>query len=265
MADVHESAARGYANNAAIYVRGRPDYPDDVVGWLRSVVQLRDGRSAVDLGAGTGKFAPFLRATGAAVTAVEPVAAMRAELERAHPGVRVLDGRADGIPLPDASVDAVVCAQAFHWFATGAALAEIHRVLRPDGMLALVWNGRDQSVDWVAQVSRITDAYEGDTPRYQTGRWRDAFDAGLFTLVDEQRFGNRHVGPVEQVVMDRTMSVSFIGKLPPEEQQKIRDELRALIDATPALNGGGPVAFPYVCSCYAYRKARAQLAENRPG
>ena len=106
---------------------------------------LGSGRRVLDLGAGTGKFTKYLLATGAEVVAVEPVVAMRERLTAAFPRVRALSGQAEAIPLGDATVDAVVCAQAFHWFATPAALAEIVRVLRPGGQLGLIWNVRDET------------------------------------------------------------------------------------------------------------------------
>src|SRR5690606_37054894 len=103
-----------------------------------------------DLGAGTGKFVPRLLETGARVVAVEPVAAMRAEFARRHPGVELHGGSAEAIPLADASMDAVVCAQSFHWFATARALSGIRRVLVRGGVLGLAWNVRDETVPWVA-------------------------------------------------------------------------------------------------------------------
>ena len=83
--------------------------------------------------------------------------------------MRALEGTATAIPLADQSVDAVVCAQAFHWFAAAEALREIHRVLRPGGTLGLVWNMRDARVPWVARLDAIVNRHEGDTPRYYTG------------------------------------------------------------------------------------------------
>lgn len=167
---IHHSAADGYTKGADTYVRGRPDYPPEIAGWLRDTLGLHAGATVLDLGAGTGKFTPRLLATGASVIAVEPVAAMLDKLAAAHPDVRPLVGTADAIPLPDASVDAVVCAQAFHWFATAEALDEIHRVLKPGGRLGLVWNMRDARVPWVAGMDRIVNEFEGDAPAITPAR-----------------------------------------------------------------------------------------------
>ena len=177
MPQVHSTAKAGYTARAGVYVSGRPGYPPEVDDWLRHMLELAPGRTVLDLGAGTGKFLPHLLETGAGVIAVEPVDAMRAELSAAYPSVRALEGSAEAIPLPAESVDAIVCAQAFHWFASAATLAEMRRVLKPGGMLGLIWNVRDESVGWVARLSAITDPHSGDAPRYRTGEWRRQFPA----------------------------------------------------------------------------------------
>ncbi|HKE95520.1 MAG TPA: class I SAM-dependent methyltransferase, partial [Povalibacter sp.] len=146
---IHHAAAEGFSARADMYAKGRPEYPPELEGWLRDTLGLGIGATVVDLGAGTGKFIPRLLATGAAIVAVEPIVAMRAQLAAAFPDVRALSGTAECIPLADESVDVVICAQAFHWFATQAALSEIRRVLKPGGYLGLVWNVRDESVNWV--------------------------------------------------------------------------------------------------------------------
>jgi len=155
MTDVHRTADAGFTRGADTYVPGRPDFPHAALTWLREDLGLHPGKTSLDLGAGTGKFTRLLVETGAEVKAVEPVSAMRDRLQRDLPGVTALPGTAQHIPLPDSSTDAVVCAQAFHWFASAEALAEIHRVLKPGGVLGLIWNVRDQSVDWAADLTQI--------------------------------------------------------------------------------------------------------------
>src|ERR1700677_165651 len=146
MAKIHHSAAQGFAAGAANYVAGRPEYPPQIETWLNEELGLDSSKSVLDLGAGTGKFSRSLLATGAKVIAVEPVPAMLDQLVRQYPEVEARSGSAEDIPLGDESVDAVVCAQSFHWFATPQALQEIHRVLKSGGALGLVWNLRDDSV-----------------------------------------------------------------------------------------------------------------------
>ncbi|MDR5775639.1 MULTISPECIES: methyltransferase domain-containing protein [unclassified Caballeronia] len=250
MTNVHQAASVGYTANADSYVRGRPDYPPELAGWLAETLGLRPGASVVDLGAGTGKFTPRLVATGARVIAVEPVASMRAKLAAAQPGVEVLEGAAQAIPLDDASVDAVVCAQSFHWFANGEALSEIHRVLKPGGKLGLVWNLRDFRVPWVAKLDAIVNRYEGDAPRFYTGEWRHAFPHKGFDALAETHFSIGHTGSPDDVIVHRVRSTSFIAALPEAERVLIDDEVRALIEAEPELRGKDVVTVPYTTAAF---------------
>lgn len=248
------TSSEGYKTGAKNYVSGRPSYPPEALDWLRDIVGVRPSRKVLELGAGTGKFMPLLRECGGTLVAVEPIDAMRAQLMADFPEVEALAGSAEALPLPDASVDAVVCAQAFHWFANAAALQEIRRVLSPGGVLGLIWNGRDETVPWVADLSTITDKWEGNTPRYVTGEWRRAFPAPGFEFIDERHARNAHVGTADQVIVKRTLSVSFIAALPQRQQADIEEQVRALIARTPELAKGGDISFPYKTSMFAYRK-----------
>lgn len=242
---IHAAAQQGFTNQAAAYARGRPDYPAALRGWLVDALGLGPGRTVADVGAGTGKFTPLLCATGADVMAMEPVDAMRAQLQAALPAVRALPGTADALGLDDASLDAIVCAQAFHWFATRAALDEFARVLRPGGRLGLVWNVRDESVDWVAQLTRTITPHEGDAPRLHTGAWRQAFPHPAFGPLQESTFDHAHEGAPQQVIVDRFMSISFIAALPATEQARVREQIETLVATHPALRGKDVVRFPY--------------------
>ena len=250
MTGVHTSAQQGFSTQAVTYAQGRPDYPRQLTGWLADTLRINAQSSVIDLGAGTGKFTRLLSTLAPTLTAVEPVAAMGAQLTKLLPDVRLVNGTAESIPLPSASTDAVVCAQAFHWFSTDAALAEIHRVLKPDGRLGLVWNVRDESVDWVAAITEIITPYEGDTPRFHTGRWREAFTGEYFSDPEVTCFPYSHVGSPQEVIMDRFLSVSFIAALPDAPKAVVTAQLQALIDTHPALKGRDTVAFPYQTQAY---------------
>ena len=250
MAGIHDAAGIGFASGAATYVRGRPDYPDELLPWLEHELAVRPGAVVVDLGAGTGKFTRLLARTAADVVAVEPVAPMRARLAAGQPAVEVLEGTADAIPLASGTAHAVVCAQAFHWFATDEALREIHRVLRPGGRLGLVWNVRDQSVDWVAEITRIITPLEGDAPRFHKGGWRKPFGGAPFGELRMTSFDHRHVGPAQEVIIDRFLSVSFIAALPAAQKAVVEAQLRELVATHPQLRGRESIVFPYRTEAY---------------
>ena len=243
---VHKAAQQGFEKEAQAYARGRPDYPAALSAWLAQALGLGPGREVADVGAGTGKFTALLANTGATVVGVEPVDAMRAKIDAVQlPPLRAVAGTAQAIPLPSGTLDAVVCAQAFHWFATREALDEFHRVLRPGGKLGLVWNVRDESVDWVAAITRMIDPYEGDAPRYWKQTWRQGFPHPAFTPLEETTFTHAHIGPLEQVIIARTMSTSFIAALPEAERRHVREQLAQLIATHPALRGQATVSYPY--------------------
>jgi SAM-dependent methyltransferase len=247
---VHPAAAEGFARGAQTYARGRPDFPPAVREWLRNDLGARAGETVLELGAGTGKFTKYLLATGAEVAALDPVAEMLAELKRALPGTHTLLGSAMSIPLGDNTIDIVVCAQAFHWFANSAALSEMRRVLKPGGRLGLIWNVRDSSVDWVSTLTTLIAPYEGDAPRYDHGEWRKLFPAEGFTPLVERCMPHGHTGPPERVIVDRIASISFIAALEDAERQRLLTHVRELIATTPSLAGRSEVTFPYVTMAY---------------
>jgi len=250
MTPIHPAAREGFSQGAAAYAGGRPDYPAALLYWLRTVLLLSRNSVAADLGAGTGKFTRLLMQTGAEIVAVEPVDAMRARLIRGVPGIRAVAGTADATTLNSGSVNAVTCAQAFHWFATRKALEEIHRVLAPQGRLGLVWNVRDESCDWVAALTALIAPYEADTPRFHSGTWLRAFTGEFFSPLELTLVPHQHVGTPQQVIIDRTLSVSFIAALPATEQAVVTQKMHELIDTHPQLKGRSEVTFPYRTHAY---------------
>jgi SAM-dependent methyltransferase len=213
---------------ADAYERGRPDYPQDAIDWLAERLGLGPGVTVVDLAAGTGKLTRQLVPTGATLIAVEPLAEMRAKLEEALPGVETFAGTAESMPLSEGSADAVTVAQAFHWFDVEPALAEIHRVLRPGGSLALIWNSRSVDDPLHAAIDELLAPYRQETPTERERRWRGAFDSSeLFGPLEERTFS--HVQRVDrQGLSDRFGSVSFIAALPDDERAALLEKLVGL-------------------------------------
>ncbi|MFG1654420.1 class I SAM-dependent methyltransferase [Micromonospora sp. NPDC049275] len=164
------SLSSSFGSAASAYAEHRPDYAQAAVRWA---LEFAPGLRVLDLGAGTGKLAATLVAVGADVVAVEPDPAMLSELRRAMPAVRALPGSAEAIPLPDASVDAVVAGNALHWFDMAVAGPEIARVLAPGGVLAGLWNIMDDRIGWVADLERVSGS-AAIGPRDILTRWRAA-------------------------------------------------------------------------------------------
>lgn len=240
MSGTHPTAAAGFGRAAGAYERGRPAYPQDAVDHIAAALRLGPGAIVLDLAAGTGKLTRMLAGTGASVVAVEPVDAMRAILSETAAGVEVRAGTAEAIPAADASLDAVTVAQAFHWFDAPRALAEIHRVLRPGGGLALVWNSFDVSVDWVAALQALVHPHRHGEPRYGRAGWERTIDAtGLFGAVSERTFGLVQELDAAGLV-DRIGSTSYIATLPDAERERLFAEVRALAAALPR-----PIELPY--------------------
>ena len=209
---VHDAAARGFERGADDYEKARPGYPDEVLGLLQAEMPIRPRTKVCDLAAGTGKFTRGLLTTGADVVAVEPVAAMRRQLTVTCPDAQVLDGTAESIPLEDHSVDVVTVAQAFHWFDIPVALAEIHRVLRDGGGLAMVWNRRDEDEPWVAEMSAVIGWHGRSATAYASADWPALVSgAGGFTPLRHEEFrweqpmtrdNLRGAGPLDQLHLD---------------------------------------------------------------
>jgi SAM-dependent methyltransferase len=239
------ATARAFAAVADQYERARPDYPAAAIDWLAARLELQPGRVVLDLAAGTGKLTRQLLGTGADIVAVEPLDEMRAHLEVVVPEARALAGRAEVIPLENGSVDAVTVAQAFHWFDAQRSLAEIHRVLRPGGGLALVWNSRDladplqSAVEAIIRPIRVR-AESGPRPDPHA----DIDRSGLFSPVEERRFPHEQRLPRE-AVLDRVASMSFVAAAPNEERAGLLTRVGDLLAATEE-----PAVLRYVTEVY---------------
>ena len=243
--EIHATAARGFARAAESYERGRPEYPFDAVRLLVASLELVPGSMVVEPGAGTGKFTRLLVPSEAQIIAVEPVVQMRDKFTALLPGIPVLDGTAEAVPLPDNCADAVIAAQAFHWFQGEAALAEFHRLLRPGGKLGLIWNRRDEAVDWVGQLVQIIGRFEEGSPRYKSGQWKQAFSTtSFFSPLRHVEFGYRQSGSPDTVV-DRVASMSIIAALSAETRGGVLEEVRTLLYEHPETRGRDAIAFPY--------------------
>jgi SAM-dependent methyltransferase len=244
--DMLEARRLSFGAAAELYDSARPPYPPEAARWMLGARRCR----VADLGAGTGIFTRLLVALGHDVVAVEPDPGMRARLRERSPEIEVVAGSAEEIPLADASLDAVTAAQSHHWFNHAGAHAEIARVLRPGGVFAPIWNLRDDSVGWVAELAaaaRLSEDNAGEARR----REREHGDFGpLFDTPETAEFRHTVVYDAETLLaLVRSRSQYLVA--PPEEQEQISQAVRLLTSRLPAR-----IELPYL--------TRALKARRRP-
>ena len=222
------------------YERARPEYPAEAIEWIVPA----EARTAVDVGAGTGKLTRALLACGLEVTAVEPSDGMRERLEAELPRARALAGRGERLPLADASVDLVTYAQAWHWVDEEEALTEAARVLLPGGRLACVWNLRDDESGWMREVSELIARFGSNTmvpPDYSFGA---GFGATERLVIPWSR-------PMTgELLVELLASRSYVIVAPEEERQELFAEVRELVATHPELAGRESFPMPYMTRCF---------------
>ena len=232
-----QARSLSFGSEAAAYERGRPSYPPEAIDWLLPT----GARDVLDLGAGTGKLTTRLVERGLDVVAVDPIAEMLERLRKSLPDTPALLGTAEEIPLADNSVDAVLVAQAWHWFNPARAIPEVARVLRPGGRLGLVWNTRDERLGWVRELGRII-GHDGDAVRDKVTLPEP------FTEVQRHQVEwTNYLTP--QALIDLVASRSYCITSPTEVRTKTLDQVRELLATHPALANAGGLALPYVTVC----------------
>jgi SAM-dependent methyltransferase len=229
----------GFSRRADVYERGRPGYPSAVIDVLRRYGGLTAASLVLDLAAGTGKLTRQLARVSARCVAVEPSASMRAAFRKRVPGVPVVAGLAEAIPLGRGTCDVVTVAQAFHWFDAAQSLEEIARVLRPGGNLALVWNERDESVPWMAELGRLMRTV-GDAP-YWSGLEFLPVLARSAGLADVERESVSFEVPVDRRgLVDLVASRSYVNVLGGDDRTRFLDRVSRLAGTLPE-----PIVVPY--------------------
>lgn len=237
--------ATSFGRAARTYEAGRPSYPEAAVAWLLGGPE-RPRPRVLDVGAGTGKLTRAVLARGAEVVAVDPDPDMLAVLREQVPGVPTMVGTAEALPVPDGCVDVVVLGQAWHWVEPVAGCREVARVLRPGGHLGLVWNTRDESVPWVARLTRIMRGSNAEAmlaagdPPLAAPFSADRLERATWTW-------SRAVTRADLLAMAR--SRSYVITAEPRELDRIEHELADLLDEVGA-TGDAAVALPYVTTAF---------------
>ncbi len=255
MADLHALVA-GFTDVAAAYERGRPEYAPQVTGAIVAALGVAPGARVLDVGAGTGKLARPLLTAGFDVVAVEPLVGMRSALARAIGAQRVRAGRAEALPLQDASVDGAVCGDAFHWFDGDRAAAELHRTVRGGGGVVACW--LKSSLD---DAERPPFAVEADAvleplwraarhPYLVQARGAEALEHhGGFAPLQRRTVGFEHVTDRDGLLAYYA-SISYVGALDRPRRAELLERLAAILDR----HGVAEVRRPYRAELVATRR-----------
>ncbi len=239
------SPGRSFGSVAAGYAAQRPGYPADAVA---HVLGRRGGpRRVLDVGAGTGLLTEVVLAAGHEVVAVDPSPEMLAQLATRLPGVPALVGAAEELPVADAAFDAVVAGQAAHWFDVLPAAREFRRLLRPGGVLGLVWNTRDESVPWVAALGELlageARGHEADTAVV------DSFATALRADVAVAESGIVQRLSPEDVVRG-VATRSYVAVMDEPTRRAFLDGVRDLLAGHPDTRGRDVLDLPYRTTAY---------------
>ncbi|HTX28176.1 MAG TPA: class I SAM-dependent methyltransferase [Streptosporangiaceae bacterium] len=255
MAD-RETRRQSFGSVAADYDRYRPGPPEQALDW----VLPPHAEAVLDLAAGTGAVTRELIGRVPRVIAVEPDERMRAVLSARCPEAEVLAGRGEDIPLPGASVDAVLISSAWHWLDPEQAVPEIARVLRVGGRLGVMWTHRDQRAPWVAEFNRLSRwAREADRPRDQRadagrdpersqGRRRRrevAFPPGIPLSQVEERAFEFSLPRTKDELAGLLGTYSGVITLAPGQRAELTRQVRAFLDRQP----WDRIDLPMICRC----------------
>lgn len=244
--------ATSFGVEAANYEAGRPDYPFEAVSWMLESMP-HGSRRIADVGAGTGKLTRVLaQAPDAEVVAVDPDAAMLATLRQSVPGVPTFQGTAERMLLPDASLDAVVLGQAWHWVDPAAASLELGRVVRTGGVLGLIWNIRDERTEWVRRLTDIMHSSPAERMVNGPGSDGPRIDAP-FTRIEKHQWDWTRAMSRRQL-HQMALSRSYLITAPADERVEITRQMDELFDEL-GLVGESTIDLPYVT--HAFRAVRA--------
>ncbi|KAL2628831.1 hypothetical protein R1flu_013517 [Riccia fluitans] len=254
VSQVHDVAAKGFDAEPVAYESSRPSYPEAAVDQIQTELGLVPNESRVlDLGAGSGKFTRLLLPRNYHITAVEPARSMRETFTTILPEIPILDGTASSIPVESGSQDAVIVAQAFHWFARIDTLREIHRVLKPRGRLGLIWNLEDRTAKkWVAELRDLYEKYEMGTPQYRLGLWKEVWQTNeaqeLFSKLEEAHFEHEMLCSVD-MVWGRVRSKSYVACQSEEVKRALKEQVLLALQSAEDLEldefATGLVRYPY--------------------
>lgn len=253
---IHDAARAGFTtNNVSSYESGRPSYSDNAIELISSIIKQKNssGRYVplfAELGAGTGKFTrriyPALKSVfGNAFkyAALEPSQGfynfLKDDLSHLTNVACYSDSAQKMTSFKDSQLDAVMAAQAFHWFASDETMNELYRTMKADKPLVMVWNTYDHNTPWIRDLDLkiVTPQYGPGVPRQQSRDWERVFDDSrpggkLFTKTESWR-GFYDIECTEEAVINRVVSTSCIAMLSPMKRNEVRAQVQELLRSHP--------------------------------
>lgn len=254
---VHSTSLNSFNANHELYHKVRPDFdPVFVKDFFVDLDLATGGKTILELAAGTGKFTHQITNNQLHETnhfvAVEPSQGMLTSFKKNFPDVESKLGSSYDLPLEDNSVDAVIIAQGYHWFADHKSLKELYRVLKPNGKLGLIWNFDTTSTNDNLKLTkadfRISDkdlqetktwgdaailahTFDGEVPQYRKGIWRKSFEGQDYFRTQEEieRLTYNILPFPKSLVYDYWLSRSFITALPEAEKAKLKQQIEDIV------------------------------------
>ncbi|KAF9013859.1 S-adenosyl-L-methionine-dependent methyltransferase [Cyathus striatus] len=244
MAHVHATAQKGFgAGTNDLYDRARPSYQPQALSFIRNAVKAAPPFNVVEIGAGTGIFTRALLSHSEWSDAVkqlqafEPSEGMRTVFSNTvnDDRVKVAEGTFAHTTVESGWADLIIIAQAFHWCPDyNLASAEFSRILKPNGLVAFIWNLEDrEAADWIAQLRDRIERHEGGTPQFRLGLWRQTFDTPNYKQYFEppkEQIWEYQLEGNKSIVVDRACSKSYIAILPEDEREQVKQDVAAIID-----------------------------------
>lgn len=229
---VNLTSLKSYNSNHKLYDKVRPDFVVKAVSALVNGCQLKTGSKVIELASGTGKFTKSIADKGYDITAVEPSEGMNDSFRENFPQIPLLEGSSYSIPLPDKQADAVLIAQAYHWFADHNSLKELSRVLKPGGFLGLIWNYDDienlPETNWQKRITSKIWSFDGNVPQYRHDKWKSSFENQDYfkTPYNEEHFHfTKRIPAGPEYIWNYWLSRSYITKLSDEEKEELRKQI----------------------------------------
>ncbi|KIY43426.1 S-adenosyl-L-methionine-dependent methyltransferase [Fistulina hepatica ATCC 64428] len=244
---VHSTAQNGFATGKSDFydkqVLVRPSYHPEPISYIRKALPLPPPFSVAEIGCGTGLFTrallshPEWATDIAQIHAIEPIEGMRTTFAAKVSDSRVVlhDGTFDSTGVEDSSVDIIIMAQAFHWCPDfNKAFIEFARILKPNGIVAMIWNSTDVSVPWINQIRELLTPQRGDNPQFLLMHWKEGLSTPAFREYFYSKEETTIVHPPKpatiEAVLDMMCSVSYMTILPADEKERMRHQMRGIIE-----------------------------------